>query len=293
MKRLNQTRCPAKLFVIVCTAALLSGCKDNNGRSPQGYDLNKPIEMQLGKVLNEISGISYHSDRNSLMAISDSKEKIFEIRLKNNKLKDYTGRVFPPDSDLEDIVVFDTTVFALSSSGIIKEVQPGGEDTSSVRSYQLPISGTNDFETIYYDPSAKGLILLCKSCAHEKGQRLRTAYRFDLQSRTFDTTAFYSISKDDVENLLKDKDAKFDPSAAAINPIDKRLYILSSAGTLLVVADTRGKVIEGYNLNPDRFPQAEGIAFAPNGDMYITNEGKFGKPTLLLFRYQNGNKKNK
>jgi hypothetical protein len=66
---------------------------------------------------------------------------------------------------------------------------------------------------------------------------------------------------------------------------------LSSAGNLLVIADTRGKIIEAYNLDPDLFPQAEGIAFAPNGDMFITNEGKNGPPTLQLFKYQNSKNK--
>jgi uncharacterized protein YjiK len=69
------------------------------------------------------------------------------------------------------------------------------------------------------------------------------------------------------------------------------LYILSSAGNLLVITDTRGKAIAGYNLNPDDYPQAEGIAFAPNGDMFISNEGKQGKPTLKVFRYQSEKKK--
>ena len=82
----------------------------------------------------------------------------------------------------------------------------------------------------------------------------------------------------------------FDPSAAAIHPIDKKLYILSSAGNLLVIADKNGKPLLGYNLNPDDHPQAEGIAFAPNGDMYITNEGKYGTPTLQLFKYKGKNK---
>ena len=95
----------------------------------------------------------------------------------------------------------------------------------------------------------------------------------------------------EVKSLLKKDDAKFDPSAAAINPVNKKLYILSSAGNLLVIADNRGKPLEAYNLNPNNHPQAEGIAFAPNGDMYISNEGKYGKPTLLLFRYQQKGKK--
>jgi uncharacterized protein YjiK len=90
---------------------------------------------------------------------------------------------------------------------------------------------------------------------------------------------------------LKNADAKFEPSAAAIHPVSKRLFVLSSAGQLLVVTDTRGQVIEAYTLNPDLYPQAEGIAFAPNGDMYITNEGKYGKPTLYYFPFQQAGKK--
>ena len=86
---------------------------------------------------------------------------------------------------------------------------------------------------------------------------------------------------------MKDDDAKFDPSAAAIHPINKRLYILSSAGNLLVIADTSGKIIEAYNLNPDQFPQAEGIAFAPNGDMFIRMKENLEHHTLLQFKYHN------
>ena len=89
---------------------------------------------------------------------------------------------------------------------------------------------------------------------------------------------------------MKNDDAKFDPSAAAVHPVNKRLYILSSAGNLMVIAVTRGKVIGGFNLNPDKYPQAEGIAFAPDGEMYITNEGKYGKPTLQAFPFQKGTK---
>ncbi len=287
---LFQNKCLLLLFGLFA-AFCIAGCKENSTSSPQYYRIDKPKRSQLGKALNEISGICFTGNA-SLLAITDSKEKVVLIDTKTKKLKDYTNKVVPPDSDLEDIVQVDSTIYLLMSKGIIKEIPQGAKDTASVKTYELGLSGSNDFETIYYDPTAKGLVLLCKTCAHEKGEGIRTAFRFDLSTKTFDTTAFFTISKEEVKKLLKNDDAKFDPSAAAIHPLNKRLYILSSAGNLLVITDTRGKVIEAYRLNPDDFPQAEGIAFAPNGDMYISNEGKYGRPTLLYFPYlQNGKKK--
>lgn len=292
---LFQKECPltASMLVFVCAVLFVSGCKFN-ASSPADYDFSKPQEVLLGKVLNEISGISYYSARDSaLLAVSDSKERVFYIDMKHVRLQDHTEKVVPSNSDMEDIVKLDSSIFLLMSGGILKEVPVGAKDSFGVKTYKLELSGTNDFETVYHDPSVDALVLLCKSCEHEKGKGMRTAYRFNLASRSFDTTAFFTISKDDVKAALADAGAKFDPSAAAVHPLDKRLYILSSAGELLVIADTRGKVVEAYRLNPDLFPQAEGIAFAPNGDMFISNEGKHGTPTLLRFPYKRREKKEK
>lgn len=290
-KKLIQTQCPLCIStILVCTLTLLAGCNMQSYDSPEGYQFNKPQESELGKVLNEISGISYNADDSTLLAISDSKKKIFQINYRKQKLKDFTGDVVGPDQDLEDLVKMDTAVYLLGSAGVIYAV-PLSKDTGGVQSYTFPSEEKNDFETLYYDPSVNGLVMLCKSCASDKGKGQRSAYRFDLETRQFDTAALYTIASEDIKKLVKDNDAKFEPSAAAINPINKRLYILSSAGTLLVITDTRGKAIAGYNLNPDEYPQAEGIAFAPNGDMFISNEGKQGKPTLKVFRYQSEKKK--
>lgn len=284
-------RCPA-LFaaLLVCALTLLNGCDLQSYKSPEGYDLERAEVRELGKTLNEISGISYNKEDSSLLAISDSKKKIIRINFKKGKLKDFTPDVFPPDQDLEDIVKMDSFIYVLSSKGLIYEVHVSAQDSGNVRSYPFWSTDTNDFETLYYDAAAGGLIMLCKDCTVDKGKRMRSAYRFDLKTKSFDTSSYFTIPTDDVRNVIKNDDAKFDPSAAAIHPINKRLYILSSAGTLLVIADTRGKVIEAYNLNPDKHPQAEGIAFAPNGEMYITNEGKYGKPTLQIFPFRTGKK---
>lgn len=291
MKKNIQTKCllPAGAF-LVCAATLLSGCDLQSYDSPSGYDLGHAQKFDLGKDLNEISGICYNAEDSTLLAISDSKKKVFELNVKKPKLKDYTENIVPPDSDLEDIAKVGDKLYLLGSAGVIFEVPKRAQDTTGMVTYRFPSEGKNDFETLYYDPSVRSLVMLCKTCAADKGKHTRSAYRFDLETKSFDTTAFYAISTDDVKKLVKNDDAKFDPSAADIHPLNKRLYILSSAGNLLVIADTRGKVIEGFNLNPDEHPQAEGIAFAPNGDIFISNEGKYNKPTLQRFPYHNGKK---
>src|SRR5215216_5945915 len=105
MRKFIQTRCLLLLpGLIVCTITLQTGCTHRSYSSPPGYDMGKPNKMELGKVLNEISGIAYDSANKKLLAISDSKAKVFELHLEKHKLKDLTDKVVEADADLEDIV---------------------------------------------------------------------------------------------------------------------------------------------------------------------------------------------
>ncbi|MDQ6609300.1 MAG: SdiA-regulated domain-containing protein, partial [Bacteroidota bacterium] len=271
-KMLFQKKCLLLTLTVFLGSWLLTvGCKSKGYDSPENYTINKPYRYGLGKALTEISGICFIQKDSTLLAISDSKERVYAIHLKTNKLIDYTSKLLPPNSDIEDIVKVDTSLFLLMSKGTIVEIRDKATDTAGIKMYDLGLPGTNDFETLYYDPTkgVDGLVMICKTCAHEKGTNVRTAYRFSLATKTFDSTVFFTIDKEEIKALLKNDKTKFDPSAAAIHPINKRLYILSSASHMLVIADTRGKVIEAYHLHPEYFPQAEGIAFAPDGDMYI------------------------
>lgn len=296
MGKLFQTQCPVLLPVaVLCLWLACISCGNRSFSSPKGYDIKKPESRELGKSVNEISGLTYNTDDTSLLAVSDSKRKIFQIDLRREKLKDYSEKIYT-QSDFEDLVKIDSLIYVLISDGTILSMPLHVIDSSKTVVYSSPFTGKNDFETLYYDPEAGGLILICKECEEEKGQKRRTAYRFNLNSKTVDPTPFFTISTEEVKSMVKNDDAEFKPSAAALHPIEKRLYILSSAGQILVITDIKGKVQEVYSLNPDLFPQAEGLAFSPKGTMYISNEGKFGKPSLLVFPYNKkdeGSKKNK
>lgn len=264
--------------VVLCTA-----CSDGSYSSPRGYELHKPAQRELGKSLNEISGIFFVPGDDALLAVSDAKRNIFRIDLRRQKLSD-KFKHFYQQEDFEDVVQVANAIYVLISRGSIVEVPLDKPD--SVNVYDLNLRGKNDFETLYYDPKVKGLVMLCKSCEADEEDDVRSAYLLRLQDKQFDASPFYTISSEQVKKVLKNDNAEFKPSAAAIHPIEDRLYILSSAGQLLVIADAHGKVEEVYRLNPDQHPQAEGIAFAPNGAMYIANEGKFGAATLKMYSYK-------
>ncbi len=283
MRKLFQMRCPAVGFMLIWVLLLCSACSDGSYSSPRGYELHKPAQRELGKSLNEISGLHFLRGEEALLAISDSKRNIYRIDLRTQKLTDKVKN-FYEQQDFEDLVQVANAIYVLVSDGSIVEVPLSGAD--SVNVYASNLTGKNDFETLYYDPQVKGLIMLCKSCEGDKGSGLRSAYLFRLAEKRFDAGPFYTIGSEGVKKAARNDDADFKPSAAAINPADGKLYILSSAGQLLVIADTRGNVEEVYRLNPDHHPQAEGITFAPGGAMYIANEGKYGAATLKMYAYK-------
>jgi uncharacterized protein YjiK len=239
--------------------------------------------MILEKKLNEISGINFIAEENTLIAIADDKKKIYKLSI-DGKIDDYYDPELP-SQDFEDVVKVDSTVYTLVSNGAIFEINK--VDTGfQTMTHNFWSEEKNDFETLYFDSSQNSLIILCKSCAFDKGNQQRSAFRFSIETKQFDRQAYYTISTEAVQDALKDGKADFNPSAAAINPVDKRLYILASSGNLMVISDIKGKVSSVFRLNPTFYPQAEGIAFSPKGDMYVSNEAKLGKATLLKIAYK-------
>lgn len=129
MIKLIQMKCPPlRVALVVCALALLQACDFKAYISPQGYDLRQGNGSELGKSLNEISGISYYAEDSTLWTVSDSKRKIIIIDLKSGKLKDATKDILEPDQDPEDIVKMDTAAYLLSSKGLIYEVSLNARD---------------------------------------------------------------------------------------------------------------------------------------------------------------------
>jgi uncharacterized protein YjiK len=275
-----------KCFCILFAIGVLTGCGASDSKtlypSPANYDLNHPYKLQLSAQLDEISGIAYYPKDTSLFAIVDEEGWLYKIYAKKQgSLRKWK---FGKQGDYEDVMLIDSSFYVLKSNGDITKVRFDASDSVYTETYIFPESaGKNEFESMYYDKQSGNIEMLCKDCASDKKAML-SIWSFNIETRQYDLSP-HTIDVAPIAKTLGENKVRFKPSATAVNPITKELYMVSAVNKVLVIADTSGKVIEVFQLSPTVFAQPEGIAFTPSGDLLISNEINMGAySNVLLFK---------
>jgi uncharacterized protein YjiK len=261
--------------VLLASALLLAtGCQSQKQKI-QGYDLQKPVKIDLPKEVDQISGISYNND-NSVFAVDDDNTTLYKIPLKDKPAIEQWK--FNKGSDCEDVVAMNNNFFVLTSAGTLLRFALPVNETAE---HKIGLPGKNEFEALYYESSANQLILICKECSEDK-KSATSAYAFNISSNSFSAKPAFVINRKDIEAKLGKEVERFKPSGAAINPVTKELFIVSSVNKLLVVLHANRTVKAVEELNPKVFKQPEGITFTPTGDLLISNEGSSKTPANIL-----------
>ena len=282
---------PILAFIFLLPA---EGCNSNKARislPSKDYDLNNPAKLILGDELAEISGISYYPRDSSVFAISDETGYLYKIHLNRRFLIEKWK--FNEKHDFEDVLQLDSSFYVLESNGNIEKLSfaPNGEkgkdrDTVFNRRTIFPANNEskNEFESLYYDDERKGIVMICKDC-EEDDTDVTTAWLYDPVSDAY-TKSFYKIQLDVIAKQIGEDKIKFRPSAAAVNPLTKDVWVISSTNKLIVVLDRKGNIKDVYTLNPAIFLMPEGITFTPSGVLMISNEAvdKYGSASLLIFK---------
>lgn len=281
---IHSWKLPFATIFFVLAASCSSGTKRSVHPSPPGYDLQHPTIIKLPSGLSEISGLAYYPKDTSVFAIVDEAGELFKIFLTHrDKILKWN---YDKKHDFEDVVLMDSVFYSLVSNGDIRELHFRG-DSVNTTSFQFPDASKkhNEFETIFFDDSLHRLILLCKDC-EEDGHKIVSGWSFDPASGTY-TPGVFTVNAQAVAEKLGMEKIKLKPSAAAINPITKELFILASVNKLLVIADRNGEIKEVYELDPALYKQPEGIAFTGSGDLIISNEShETGLADLLVIKYK-------
>jgi hypothetical protein len=282
---------PHAVWVFLSILSLISACdySDSGNKYPDSdmYNFSRPNVVKLPQELDEISGIVYYPKDSSIFAIIDEGGDLYKFPLKDpKKLRKWK---FDKKRDFEDLLLYDSTFYVLISNGDIEKLTfKDGQFQGTVEKMEDAATGKNEFESLFGSPDSTFLIIMCKDCEEDSKKTLTTyAYHFTDSADKIQKHIVYDIS------TLHQKlgiEKRLHPSAAAINPITKDIYIISAIQKLLIILNSKGEFKDFYKLNPALYKQPEGMAFTPNGDLIISNEfAEDGVANLLLLK----NKMNK
>jgi hypothetical protein len=243
-----------------------------------GYTQSPDRTILLKKALREISGI-HDLNETELLGINDEDGTLFFINKVTGRFREQT---FGKQGDYEDLAITPYGYYILASNGDLHHVDRSSGKETAVYSRSFP--KFVEFESLCYDKKHDQLLLICKSCG--PNDPYINAWRFDPKTNSFDPNPVFSIPWTEIRKKGKDDTIECLPSAAAIHPVTGRLFIIASMGKVMLQSTVSGELEAVYGINPDIFQQPEGLCFAPDGDMYITNEGRQSKASLLYYPYK-------
>lgn len=249
-----------------------------------GYSNEHRERKFLKDEVKEISGMVFLKDGQKMASVNDEEPKIFVVDYAN---KDTTTSITfgEKGGDFEDIVADEKYYYVLESRGRIYRVPRPGT-TDSIVIFKMAIKNA-DFEAMYLDSAKHRIVMLCKSCPDYDKSKSKPAFSFDLVTKEFSTEPIFTIDVARIRKLLKSPNFGAKPSAAAVHPILNKVFIVCSQdGKGLLICSLEGHVEHAIFLDESLFPQPEGITFAPNGDLYISNEGLYQPGSIIHYPYR-------
>jgi len=295
------------VFLAACNNPMAHKSKKNK-KSQKSKLLSEEIDltgysvMTLTKELTEISGITFLND-SVVLAVADEEGELFYYNLKQNKV--IKKQAFGPPDDYEDLVKVGNDLYIVVSNGLIHHIKNFSSAKPRLNSFKTPLKGKNNIEGIAYDEKNKRLLLSAKDNGLDDNVKTKEIYAFDLASGKFNSSPVYTINIEDIESQFKgdalEESSKkllkalgnenmnkiFRPSAITIKPSTNEVFVLSSINNLIAVISPSGELSKIIPLIGKSFKQPEGIAFSPDGSLYISNEGKTGQGNIIKLTHEN------
>lgn len=238
---------------------------------PIPYRLAAPSRVvELGDELREISGLTILPD-GLLGAVQDEAGVLYRLDPATGAVR--SREAFQARGDFEGVEAVGGDVWALQSNGDLYRLRGTDVDV-----FETDLAARNDAEGLAYDAARGRLLIACKENPGRGLGDVRAVYAFDLRTNRLDPTPVFTLDR-----TRLDANEPFKPSAIAVRPGSGDVYILSSVRKALVVLAPDGTVRAVVALPEALYAQPEGIAFAADGTLLISNEGPDGPATLLRF----------
>jgi uncharacterized protein YjiK len=300
-------------YPLIMLAMLTFSCNNPMKKSEKSADMSssekevKETEsgqyFELPPELKEISGITFLSP-DVVLAIQDEQGILYHYNIKDRKvIKQFE---FGKPDDYEDLVRVDKDVFVVGSNGTIIQIIDFESAKPQVKKFKTALSKENDIEGLAYEPTKHRLLLGAKADGLDSDETTKAIYAFDLNTMQLNSTPVYQVKLSEIEGYFKgdalvesskkflkalgnqNLNKIFRTSAITVNPKNNMIFILSSINNLIAVLTPDGKLSHIIQFEGKEYKQPEGIAFAENGKLYISNEaGKNGNANIIELEYAN------
>jgi uncharacterized protein YjiK len=251
------------------------------------YNLADPKRRwDLPGELEEISGLSYYK-HDQLACIQDEKGVLYLYDLTKGEI--VWDAKFGGKGDYEGVEMVDETAFILRSDGEIFYFELGSDHVEKI---ETDLTDNNDAEGLGYSRSGVEFLIACKEQPGLKKEDLkncRAVYRLGLGDREIKKQDRYLIDGESYNKMLEEKGLSkkkhkpFKPSGVAVHPNTGDIFVIGTVGKMLVVMNQNEEIIDMIPLDPKIFIQPEGVAFSPEGDLFISSEGKGQRGYILKF----------
>ena len=245
--------------------------KEKNSRNENSdvnaSDVNVVNKWDLPEELKEVSGIAYLS-KNRFACVQDELGVIFLYNTATQKVDKKIS--FTGTGDFEGITVNGNTAYVVRADGLLFQIDMS---TGSSKEYRTPLTVNHNIEGLAFDKNKNRLLLAGKNDDPDY-PGYKCIYEFDLKNQRLRKDPVIKIPNSANESQgSSGKKKSIMPSALGIHPATAEIYITDGPGSQLLIIGEDGKIKKQFDLGK-AFAQPEGITFAPDGDIFISNEGK-------------------
>ena len=289
--RVRWTR--AIVFVLVCVLAAPAGALASDPQSPAtapiglvsyNFEKDAAIRWKLAGCLTEISGLAMAPD-GRLFTHDDEVAVVYEVDYLSGGIVKAFGLANLGQTiadDLEGIAFVDDTVYMVTSTGRIYEF-PEGKDGEQVafNVYDSGVGCACEIEGLAFDPRGRVLLILCKNPLVQELAGKVGIYHWSVDNKR--TVEGGRTLVDTAEILAAIDKKKFQPSGIEVHPESGNYFLVSARQGSVAEVTPNGRVVAALRFPAKWHRQAEGITFAPDNTMIVSDEGAGEHARLTLY----------
>jgi uncharacterized protein YjiK len=265
------------------------------------YQFDEPPawRVELPRELDEISGLAFSPD-GRLFAHGDESGIIFQLDPRTGQILKRFALAFGPGiqpfmgkrpkpgmvtGDFEDIQIVGERFFLLSSNGVLVEFREGRDgERVPFRAFDTGLAQSCELEGLTYDASTRSLLLLCKHPYRRAWRRQIVVLAWSVDTGRLDPQPRLQVSENRVARVTG-VDA-FHGSAMAVAPESGALVLVAGPQRRIIEISSTGELLAGRALKAKLHRQAEGLAFAKDRTLLISDEATGGRATLTAYAYR-------